>query len=205
MDKMRGVAYIRVSTKEQDENIQRKEIEQFAKNRGIEIVKWFIDKGESGSKAFKDRPAAKELLKFLENEKVDVIVTFAIDRLGRTMLDTLNTILNFEKQGIKVISIKEEWLQHLDSNIRKLILSILSWAAEFELKRRRERQEAAWRAGKQKGRPPKLPLQVYERYIKKYWNKGLSLRAIWRIMMAEGYKVDYTTFLRNVKKIIKSS
>lgn len=69
------------------------------------------------------------------------------------MLDTLNTVIELENRGYKVITVKEEWLQTLDDNIRKLVLSILSWVAEFERKRIRERQEEAWRMGKQKGSP----------------------------------------------------
>jgi DNA invertase Pin-like site-specific DNA recombinase len=41
---MRCVAYIRVSTKELDENIQMSSIMEFSKSRGIEILEWYIDK-----------------------------------------------------------------------------------------------------------------------------------------------------------------
>jgi len=41
---MRCVAYIRVSTKELDENVQMNSIMEFSKSRGIEILEWYIDK-----------------------------------------------------------------------------------------------------------------------------------------------------------------
>jgi len=47
---MRCVAYIRVSTKELDENIQMSSIMEFSKLRGIEILEWYIDKGVSDQK-----------------------------------------------------------------------------------------------------------------------------------------------------------
>ncbi|MEM4684482.1 MAG: recombinase family protein, partial [Thermosphaera sp.] len=55
-------AYIRVSTKEQDEEVQRKAIEDFCTSRAITLTKIFIDKGESGGKPFQERPSAKQLL-----------------------------------------------------------------------------------------------------------------------------------------------
>ena len=150
---MKAVAYIKVSTKEQDEEVQRKAIEEFAKQRGIAVLKYYVDKGESSAKPFKSRPSAQLLLQELDKLKPDCIIAWSLDRLGRTMLDTLNTVIELENRGYKVITVKEEWLQTLDDNIRKLVLSILSWVAEFERKRIRERQEEAWRMGKQKGSP----------------------------------------------------
>jgi len=99
---VKAVAYIRVSTKEQDENVQKAEIEKFARQRGIEILEWYIDKGESGAKPFKDRPEANRLLQDLDRVKPDAVVVFAIDRVGRTMLDTVQTILELESKGIFV-------------------------------------------------------------------------------------------------------
>jgi DNA invertase Pin-like site-specific DNA recombinase len=198
---MRCVAYIRVSTKEQDEEVQRRGLEEFARARGIEVVKWYVDKGESGAKLFRDRPSASQLLAELDSLKPDCILVWAIDRLGRGMLDTVSTILMLESKGVRVISKKEEFLQMLDPNIRKLILSIFAWVAEFERQRIRERQEEAWRQGKQKGRPAKAPLEVVKQYLKKYPN--LTLKDIWKIMKADGYSISYRTLVQKAKMLKK--
>ncbi|NHV45303.1 MAG: recombinase family protein [Candidatus Verstraetearchaeota archaeon] len=200
---MKCVAYVRVSTKEQDEEIQKKAIEEFIKTRNMEIIKWYIDKGESGAKLFKERPGASHLLKEINELKPDCIISWSLDRLGRTMLDTLNIIMEFESKGIKIITIKEEWLQTLDNNIRKLIISILSWIAEFERRRIRERQEEAWKQGKQKGRPQKVPDGLILQYIKKY--QGLSKKAIWKLLKADGYDISYDRFIKRIKRISKKS
>jgi len=196
-----AVAYIRVSTREQDEDVQKEEILKFAERKGLQIVKWYVDKGESGAKPFKLRPKANFLLKELDLIKPQTILVFAIDRVGRTMLDTVNTILELEKKGIKVVSVKEEWLQTLDSNIRKLILSILSWVAEFERRRIRERQLAAWEMGKPKGRPPvKLPFREILRRLERGWTK----KSIWRWLVTDrGIKISYDHFLRRLNKYMK--
>lgn len=198
---MSAIAYIRVSTREQDEDVQKEEVLRFAERKGLQIVKWYVDKGESGAKPFKLRPQANLLLKELNSIKPQTILVFAIDRVGRTMLDTVNTILELEKGGIKVVSVKEEWLHTLDSNIRKLILSILSWVAEFERRRIRERQLAAWEMGKPKGRPPvKLPFREILRRLERGWTK----KSIWRWLVTDrGVKISYDHFLRRLHKHMK--
>lgn len=204
MQSLRAVAYIRVSTREQDEHVQKNAIMEFARQRGVEIVEWYIDKGESGSKPFKERPGAKRLLEEIDVLKPDVVIAWSLDRLGRTMIDTLNTIKSLEDRGYKIMTVKEEWLQTLDDSIRKLILSILSWVAEFERKRIRERQEEAWRQGKQKGRPPKLKDEELRQYLRKY--PTLSLRAITDIINGERRRkglpqVSYHTVYYRAKKL----
>lgn len=200
---MRCVAYVRVSAKELDESNQVNAIAEFAKAKGIEVVKTYIDKGESGAKAFKDRPAAAQLLAELNELKPDCLLAWALDRIGRNMLDTMNTVLELEERGVRVITLKEEFLQSLDPNIRKLILSIMAWVAEYERRRIRERAEEAWRQGKPKGRPPKVPDNVIRAYLAKYYPMHLSLKSIWKIMKADGHNLSYSRFVRRARKILQ--
>jgi DNA invertase Pin-like site-specific DNA recombinase len=198
------VAYIRVSTREQDEEVQKRAIEEFAKSRGIEILEWYVDKGESGTVPFKSRPGANKLLEDLGRLQPQCVLSWSIDRLGRSMLDTMNTVLELESHGVRVITVKEEFLQTLDPNIRKLILSILSWVAEYERRRIRERQEEAWRQGKQKGRPPKVSDHIIKQYYKQYVaERGLSVRDMWKIMRADGHEISYDRLLKRIKMMAK--
>ena len=201
---MKCVAYIRISTKEQDEEVQRKAIEDYAGRQKVEIAEWYVDKGESGAVPFKSRPAANKMLEDLGKIKPECVLSWSIDRLGRSMLDTMNTILELESKGVRVITVKEEFLQTLDPNIRKLILSILSWVAEYERRRIRERQEEAWKRGKQKGRPPKVSDHVIKQYYKQYVvERGLSVRDMWKIMDKDGYHISYDRLLKRIKKLIE--
>jgi Site-specific recombinases, DNA invertase Pin homologs len=123
-------------------------------------------------------------------------------RLGRTMLDTLNTVIKLEEKNIRVITIKEEFLQTLDQNIRRLILSILSWVAEFERRRMRERQEEAWRQGKQKGRPQKVSDTTILKYYKIYVaERGVSIKDMWKIMKGDGIDISYHRLLERLKEL----
>jgi len=201
---LKCVAYIRVSTKEQDEEVQRRALEEFAGGHGVEIMEWYVDKGESGAVPFKSRPVASKLIEDLGKLKPECVLSWSIDRLGRSMLDTMNTILELESRGVRVITVKEEFLQTLDPNIRKLILSILSWIAEYERRRIRERQEEAWKHGKQKGRPPKVSDHVIKQYYKQYVvERGLSVRDVWKIMRADGHDISYDRLLKRIKMMVK--
>jgi len=198
---VKGVAYIRVSTKEQDEEVQKKAIEAFVVQKGIEITKWYVDK-VSGAQFFKKRPGAQELLNELDSLKPECLVSWSLDRLGRDMLDTMSIVLELENRGIKVITVKEEFLQTLDPAIRKLLLSFFAWIAEFERKRIRERQEEAWNQGKQKGRPNKVKDQVILKYYSEYVVKrGLSIADMQKIMRYDGYEIAYVTLKRRIQKL----
>lgn len=201
---MNVIGYVRVSTKEQDEGNQIAEINKFCEKNNYKLIKIVVDK-VSGAVEFKKREAYNEIENIIKNNNINAIICWSIDRIGRNMLDTLNTILEFENRGIKVISIKEEFLQTLDENLRKLILSIFAWFAEFERKRIRERQMLAWQSGKQKGRPKKISDEEISSYFLKYKDK-LSLLAILKIINAdresEGKeKISYATFYLRLKKL----
>jgi len=73
------------------------------------------------------------------------------------MLDTLNFLIKLEKElGVKVVSVKDEWLKAKGKTLRQLLIAIFSWLTEIEWRLRRERQLAAWEARKQKRRPSKI-------------------------------------------------
>ncbi len=201
----RAIGYIRVSTKQQDENNQKQAILKYATENGTEILEWFIDKGESRMKPWNKRPAAKRMVEFLESggkSFVKYVIIFDFTRLGASMLDILNLFNKLEKElGVRVISVNDEWLRSNDESLRKLLIAIFSWMAEMELKLRRERQQAAWESGKQKGRPPKVKDEILLRYYKKYRN--LPKKYIWYRLREDGYDISYDRFLRRLKKLIK--
>lgn len=134
--------YIRVSTTEQNTDRQQTEA----------IGKVYIDK-ISGSIAFKERPAAKKLLKQLNS--LETLYVHSIDRLGRNTLDIMTTIQLFTDNGVNVIS-EKEGLRTLDPDgkpnpVAKMLVGILGTLAEFELARLKERQAEGIERAKQRG------------------------------------------------------
>jgi len=201
----RAVAYVRVSTKSQDVNVQIEAIKKFAEEHGFEILNFFTDRGESGLKSYKNRPAAQQLINFLETggkNFVDAVLVFDVTRLGRDMLDTLEFFLKIERGcGVPIISVKDSWTWDPDNPDRKFFLAVFAWVAEKEWKLRRERVEAAWEMGKQKGRPRVVDAKTVLKYIRKY--PGFDLKAITKLMNLDGIKVSYTTVRRRVRELIE--
>ena len=75
---------------------------EVATARGWQIVATFTDAGISGAKGRKDRPGLDDMLKQAQRGKFDVVMAWAIDRVGRSLIDLLGTIFtgSFEKCAV---------------------------------------------------------------------------------------------------------
>ena len=69
---------------------------EIAQARGWRIVATFTDSGISGAKGRKDRPGLDEMLKQAQRGTFDVVMAWAIDRVGRSLIDLLGTIQHLE-------------------------------------------------------------------------------------------------------------
>lgn len=214
----KAIGYVRVSTGAQDYENQLKAIKEYAKANGYTLLKVFVDRGVSGLKKFSDRPGASKLLKFIEEHPVDAILVTSIDRIARDSLDLKNTIDFFKRKGIRLISLsdKEQWVNYLFDEkaddvyklVANILLETLSFFANFELQKRKERQELAWAAGKQKGRPKKVSDEEILKYLKKYRPQGYSYRTIWAVMKADYERkgkdfISYDRFRKRIAELKK--
>ena len=138
------VGYIRVSTVEQHEDRQVKDLTENAK-----VSKVFIDK-MSGKDT--NRPQFNAMLEFVREG--DTVVVSSYDRLARSTADLLATIETLKAKGVNVISMKEQ----LDTSTPqgKLMLTFFAGIATFErelmLQRQKEGIAIAKAEGKYKGR-----------------------------------------------------
>lgn len=139
------VAYIRVSTVEQNEARQV----EIMKDKGIE--RFFIDKCSGKSL---DRPKLQEMLKFIREG--DEVYIHSFSRLGRNVKELLQLIENFDKSGVKLVSLKENF--DLSTPQGRLMINLISSINQFEREiineRVKEGVEIAKREGKYKGRKP---------------------------------------------------
>ena len=74
---------------------QLRELHRIAQRRGWEVVQEYRDAGISGSKGREERPGLDEMLKDAQRRRFDVVMAWAIDRLGRSLIDLLGTIQGF--------------------------------------------------------------------------------------------------------------
>lgn len=86
------------------------------------------------------------------------LVVWKLDRLGRSMLDTVNIVLDLDKRGVRFRSLTESF--DTSTPLGRGVLALLAAVAEDERARLRERTKAgvaaAKRRGKRIGRPPAL-------------------------------------------------
>jgi DNA invertase Pin-like site-specific DNA recombinase len=75
-------------------------LRQIAERRGWEVVEQYSDAGISGAKGRDGRPGLDQMLKDASRRKFDVIMAWAIDRLGRSLIDLLGTIQTLEACGV---------------------------------------------------------------------------------------------------------
>lgn len=140
-----NVAYVRVSTTEQNEQRQVEALKKF------NIDRWFSEK-VSGKNT--DRPKLKEMLNFVREG--DTVYVLDWSRLSRSASDLLRLIEKLAKKKVKLISLKEKF--DTSSPTGKLILGLIALINEFErcnlLERQREGIEIARRQGKYTGRKP---------------------------------------------------
>lgn len=161
------VAYIRVSTVEQNEERQIKAIEPFG------IDKWYIEK-VSGKDT--NRPKLRELLDYVREG--DVLYIHDFSRLARSTKDLLEIVETLTRKNVTLHSNKE----NIDTSTPtgKLMLTMIGAIAEFErqnlLERQREGIAIAKAKGKYKGRKEikidrELFNREYSRYLKREINK----------------------------------
>ena len=155
---MRHLGYTRVSTASQDAQLQLDALV----DSGVQKRDVFADV-TSGSRAAIERPGMKRLLDYVEPG--DTVVVWRIDRLGRSLIDVLNTVNLLRDKGVKIRSLSDGIDPETTSG--RLMLGMLATLAEYERELITERVNAGIAAAKQNGtrfgRPPVDPAVIAEK------------------------------------------
>ncbi len=154
----RVAIYARVSTSSQTVENQFQELREVAKRNGWQIVAELSDNGISGSKGRDQRPAFDQLLKRATRREFDVIMVWAIDRLGRSIQHLVGFMNDIVAMGVDLYVHQ----QAIDTTTPsgRMIFGIFSALGEYERELMRERimagQKRARAQGIKIGRPSKL-------------------------------------------------
>jgi len=89
--------YVRVSTGEQTVLNQKLAIAKWANDNDYEILDFFEDSATSGKVAAINRPAFREMLDLVRNDKIDSVIVYELSRVGRTFWETLDAIKSIEE------------------------------------------------------------------------------------------------------------
>jgi DNA invertase Pin-like site-specific DNA recombinase len=140
MSNKRAALYVRVSTDSQTVENQIRELRQVAKRRGWEVVEVYSDAGISGAKGRNGRPGLDSMLKDASRRRFDIVMAWAIDRLGRSLSDLLDTIQHLEACGVDLYLDQ----QAIDTTtpMGKLVFQLTGAFAEFERTMIRQRIKA---------------------------------------------------------------
>lgn len=166
---MARIGYARVSTNDQDAQLQIEALEK----AGVDKI--FTDHGVSGSKA--SRPQLDEMLDYLRDG--DTVVIWKFDRLGRSTRNMLELIETIEAKGCNFESITEQ----IDTTgaMGKAMLTIMSAFAQLERDQIAERTKAGLAAAAKNnrlgGRPRKADDTAVQR-AKQWKAEGMSAKEI---------------------------
>src|SRR6059036_392453 len=134
---MKAAIYARVSTLDQEPENQLQELRRYVEARGWTSVE-YVDRGVSGAKD--RRPALDRLLADARRRRLDVLVCWRLDRLGRNLKHLITLLEELQALGIAFVSLGEG----IDATTPtgKLQMHILGAIAEFERARIAERVKA---------------------------------------------------------------
>ena len=171
----RAALYVRVSTDAQTVENQLRELRLLAERRGWEVIEVYSDAGISGTKGRNGRPGLDSMLKDASRRKFDIVMAWAIDRLGRSLIDLVDTIQHLEACGVDLYLDQ----QAIDTTtpMGKLVFQLTGAFAEFERTMIRQRVKAGLKRavaqGVKLGRP-KID-STTERKVRKQLAKGMGM------------------------------
>src|SRR3954468_10365684 len=151
----RVALYLRVSTNEQTTENQRRELEQVAERRGWTVAAVYEDAAISGSKGRDKRPGLDRMLKDAGRRRFDVVMAWAIDRVGRSLIDLLGTIQHLEAVGVDLYLDQQQIDTTTPSG--RLLFQVTGAFGEFERSMIRERINAGSPAEKLRARSSGAP------------------------------------------------
>jgi DNA invertase Pin-like site-specific DNA recombinase len=122
--------YLRVSTDEQTVDNQRIALRAAAEARGWRLVDEYADEGISGAKGRDKRPELDRLLKDATRRRIDVIATWSVDRLGRSLQDLVGLLS--ELRGVGCDLYLDQQAVDTTTPAGRAMFQMLGVFAEFE-------------------------------------------------------------------------
>ena len=183
---VRCAIYTRKSTEdglEQEFNsldAQRESAEAYIRSQlseGWEVIPTLYDDGGfTGGNM--DRPGLKKLMTDIEAGKIDCVVVYKVDRLSRSLLDFSRIVESFDKHGVALVSVTQQF--NTANSMGRLMLNVLLSFAQFEREiiseRTRDKIAATRRKGKWTGGIPLLGYDIDPRGSKLVVNENEAVR-----------------------------
>jgi len=173
---MRAAIYARVSTSDQNNAIQIRELSEYVQRWEWELVGIYQDQ-ISGAKA--SRPGLDRLMGDARQRRFDVVVVWKLDRFGRSVLHLNQQLAALDSYGIRFIAASQGLDTDKSNPTSRLLLQILASVAEFERHLICERTLAGVRAARAHGKALGRPRRVFRRdEAVRLRAEGLSWRSV---------------------------
>lgn len=163
----KAAIYARVSTKDQNCEMQLNELRAYAERAQLTVVDEYVDIGISGTKGRDDRPELNKMMKDATARRFNKILIWSLDRMGRSTQHLVN--LSEELRGLNIDLFILD--QSIDTSTPhgRMFFTIVSSFAQFEreliVERVRAGMAAAKRQGKHIGRPAGTPNSLIKKVL----------------------------------------
>lgn len=152
----RAAIYARVSTREQNPEMQLAELRAYCARRAWSVAGEYVDQA---SGADTERPQLLALLERARRHTFDAVLVYRYDRFARNLRSLVNALSEFHDLGVQFVSV-HEGVDTSTANGR-LIFGIFASLAEFERELIRDRVRSGIAAARDRGvvlgRPPGEP------------------------------------------------
>ena len=197
----------------QDTSRQVADLEAYAKYANLEVVKIF-EEHISGAKKNNERPILQEAIDFCKREKISLLMTNALDRIGRNAFEVLETVKDLIDNKINLYMQKEQFTLLDDDGkptmFAPIMIATLSTCAQLERDsiafrlnsgRKLAIEQGRCVLGRKKG-SVKTKEQKEKEYkeVLGYLNKGYSIR-----VTAKLTKVSVATVQRLKNEFIRDA
>ena len=176
---MRTAIYTRVSTERQSHDSQLAELHDYCRRRGWLNV---TEHRDVISGARFTRQGLDRLMADVRRRRLDVVVCFKLDRLGRSLPHLAQLVADFAAHGVALVCTSQGIDTSNDNPAGRLQLGVLMAVAEFEREIIRERVNAGLRAAKARGVRLGRPATngAHSEAVRKLLAQGKGIRAIAR-------------------------
>lgn len=179
MKKQRVAIYARVSTKDQDVEMQMNDLDRFTRERDYEIYKAYKDIGISGTK--EKRPELNLLMNDARKKKFDIVLVWRFDRFARSTKHLVEALHTFRNLNIDFVSYQENI--DTSSPLGEAIFTIIGAMSKLERDIIAERVKGGLRKARSNGtRLGRPTVEVDADKMIEYKEQGKSFREIAKIM-----------------------
>ena len=165
--------YARVSTQDQNIDMQLSDLRRYCTSRGWNIFKEYLDEGVSGFKA--SRGNLDALMADSRSRRIDIVLVWRFDRFARSSKQLAMALDEFQHLGVDFVSFQEQ----IDTStpMGKMVFTVMGAVAELERNIIIERIHGGLRRAKEKGKTFGRPrVEIPTEKITDMQTKGYSIR-----------------------------